>query len=408
MTPDPFPIALRRFIDANGQPNGMLVNRDTFAPSIPGSLYAASLARRCASPNTLYRYLQFAQALLSWGLESGVDLDQRLLHGLPLSGGEIEYYGLWLERRLKRGQAKLQQPSVVTFNAYLIGAEEMINWFMDHYFEPIGRDRGVAIESQRAASHRWWKRVRKVSRSEKVAPDLSDDEISEIETFLGGASKGPQAKSSWIRAYLIWRLAIEFGFRIGEILALRLEDCPTRLDPTFRIVRIEDRTGKPDPRGLKAPRPKTLGRALAPVISNTVFPRLVIDYQADHRLKKARRPNGQTAWRPVLGHTYLLVSDSGDPLPSPSAKSLAEAIARETGVPFNWHLARHAFFNRAYAAVANLEDPTLRASRMEDLVYWGGWRDSNSLSIYTARARRERARTSVAIWGGTQRMEPLA
>lgn len=408
MSIQPFPIALRRFLDVDGRPNGMLVNRNTFAPSIPGSLYAASLARRSASPNTLYRYLQFAQALLSWALESGVNLDERLLHGRPLSGREIEDYGLWLERRLRRGHVTLQRSSVVTFNAYLAGAEDMTTWFMDQYFEPVGLDRGVAIESQRAASHRLWKRVRKASRSEQVAPDLSDDEISKIETFLRRASTGLHAKPSWIRAYLIWRLAIEFGFRIGEILALRLEDCPTRLDSSFRIVRIEDRNGMPDPRGLKAPRPKTLGRALAPILSNTVFPRLAIDYQADHRLKKVQRQNGQTVWRPVLGHTYLLVSDSGEPLPSPTAKSLADAIARETGVRFNWHLARHAFFNRAYAAVAHLEDPNLKASRMQDLVYWGGWRDYNSLSIYTARARRERARTSIAIWGGAQRMDPLA
>ncbi|WP_159441598.1 site-specific integrase [Roseivivax lentus] len=348
------------------------------------------------------------QALLSWGLEAGVDLDRRLLRGEALSSRDIENYALWLERRLKGSKSTLTRENVTTFNAYLTGAEGIVTWFSDQYFEPVGRDRSVAIESQRVASQRWWRRVRKASRSEQVAPDLSDHEISEIETFLRGASKGSNAKPRWVRAYLIWRLAIEFGFRIGEILALRLEDCPTRVDPTFRVVRIEDRTGKSDPRGLKAPRPKTLGRALAPVISNTVFPRLVVDYQADHRLKKVQRVTGQTVWRPVMAHTYLLVSDTGEPLPSASAKSLADAIAAETGVPFNWHLARHAFFNRAYAAVANLEDPNLKASRMQDLVYWGGWRDSNSLNIYTARARRERARTSIAIWGGAQRMDPLA
>lgn len=400
-------MALRRFLDADGRPNGMLIDRETFAPSVAASVYGASLARRCASPNTLFRYLQFAQALLSWGLESGFNLDQRLLKGETLSNGEIERYAIWLERRLRGAKSTMTRKNVTTFNAYLMGAEEMFVWFADQFLEPIGRDRGLAIEAQRVAAHRWWRRVRKRSTSERLAPDMSDDQISRIETFLRQASQGQSAKPGWVRAYLIWRLAIEFGFRIGEILALRLEDCPNRSDPSFRIVRIDDRFGKPDPRGLAAPRPKTLGRSLAPVLTNTVFPRLVVDYQADHRLKKVCRASGQVTWRPVMAHTYLLVSDTGEPLPMPSAKSLAEGIARETGVPFTWHLARHAFFNRAYAAVANLRDPNLMSARLQDLVYWGGWRDANSLSIYTSRAKRERACSGIAIWGGAQRLESL-
>ncbi len=395
-------------MDTQGRPQGLLVCQQTFEPSISGSLYAASLAQRCASPNTLFRYLQFAQSLLSWGLAEEVDLDSRLLRGRALSSAEIEGYSRWLERRLLAGRSTMSRANVTTYNAYLTGAEEMVAWFMDQYFEPVGRDRGQAIESERAAAHRLWRRVRKPAKSERIAPDLSDDEISSIETFLRRASTVSDPEPAMIRAYLIWRLAIEFGFRIGEILALRLEDCPSRADPSFRIVRVEDRNGELDPRRLKAPRPKTLGRSLAPIISNTVFPHLVVDYQANHRLRRIRRVSGRTAWRPVMSHTYLLISDTGDPLPMPTAKSLAKRVAAETGVPFTWHLARHAFFNRAYAAVANLEDPTLRTVRMQDLVYWGGWRDPKSLDIYTARARRERARSGIAIWGGGQTMSSLA
>jgi len=117
-SPQPFPVALRRFFDNEGRANGILVDRQTWTPSTVGSLYAASLARRCSSPNTLYRYLQFAQALLSWGLEEGVDLENRLLLGHSLSSGEIERYGLWLEGRLKRGRTTLTRKSVTTYNAY--------------------------------------------------------------------------------------------------------------------------------------------------------------------------------------------------------------------------------------------------------------------------------------------------
>lgn len=57
---------------------------------------------------------------------------------------------------------------------------------------------------------------------------------------------------------------IELGLRIGEVLALRLEDCPARIRPTFKIIRIEEREGSRDPRSKRPARPKTLGRELSP------------------------------------------------------------------------------------------------------------------------------------------------
>lgn len=408
---DNYRIALRRFSDENGTPRGLLLDRRTFHPSLAGSIYEASLSRRCSSPNTLYRYLQFSQALLSWGAESDLDLDARLLSGETISASETERFALWLEHRFRNGRPSINRRSIRTYNGYLSGAEEMIGWFVEHYYERTVPDipRAIAIDAILQSSHRSWRRVHKANTSEDVSPDISDEDIAKIETFLRNAIRGNSAEPRWVRAYLIWRLAIEFGMRIGEILALRLEDCPTRADPSFRIVRIEDREGAPDPRGVYAPRPKTMGRALAPVISNTAFPRLVIDYQADHRSRKIVGGSGRIVRRPIMSHNYLIVSDEGDPLSTFTAKSIASLISREAGVEFTWHLARHAFFNRAYAAVARISDPTKQAVRLADLVYWGGWKSDDSLNIYNRRTRRERARTALSIWGGShERWDALA
>ena len=66
------------------------------------------------------------------------------------------------------------------------------------------------------------------------------------------------------------------------------------------------------------------------------------------------------------------------------------------------------FFNRAYAAVSRLDDLTLRTTRLDDLVFWGGWKDPESLNIYVRRARGERARLGLAAWGsGEQRWKVL-
>lgn len=211
----PYRVALRRFPDHSGPPSGMLLDRLTLSPSVAGSIYCSSQARRSASPNTLYRTLHAAQAFLSCWLEEGVDLEQRLLEGLPLSTAEIERYGVWLEERLQRDGGPLTGKRVPTFNTYLSAAERMTGWFMDMYFTADGVDRSLAIESRRRVAARAWRQVRKRTASVRVAPDLTDDEISTIETFLHNASRAPNAERRWVRAYLIWRLSIEFGFRIG-------------------------------------------------------------------------------------------------------------------------------------------------------------------------------------------------
>ncbi|WP_375259512.1 hypothetical protein [Citreimonas sp.] len=404
-----YSVALRRFQTPQGQARGILQNANTYQPSIIGSLYEASLSRRCASPNTLYRALTSAQALLSWANDTNIDLERQLLAGIPLDIRDIEAFAHWLEMRCRKDAATLTRASIKTYNAHLAGAERMVTWFVDQYYDIAHEKlpRGVLLDALHRTSRRAWKSQHIKEAADSAAPDLSDDDISTVETFLHSAAKANNAEPRWVRAYLIWRLAIEFGMRIGEILALRLEDCPSRANPAFRVVRIEDRKGSPDPRGVYAPRPKTLGRDLAPILSNTAFPHLVIDYQVDHRLKRVRRASGRVVRRPVLSHTYLLVDDEGNPLSVFTARNLAKAIEHNTGVLFSWHLARHAFFNRAYSAVAGIEFPTERTIRLGDLIYWGGWRDPGSLDCYVRRARKDRARTGIAIWNGSNRWDAL-
>jgi hypothetical protein len=81
-----------------------------------------------------------------------------------------------------------------------------------------------------------------------------------------------------------------------------------------------------------------------------------------------------------------------------SAQEIAEKASAETGINFTWHLARHAFFNRAYEAVADIQDPTQRQIRLNDLIYWGGWSNEKSLRIYIRRAQRDRAQRALSGW----------
>lgn len=393
-----------RFLGVDGRPRGLLIDRFTQTPSVCGSIYEAFLSGHVRSHNSLYADLGHLAALLSFGVETELNIEGSLLAGQPLKPSEIDGFARWLIDRTYVGDRGLSPSKVKTINARLRGARLATEWFINQYLnlEDATVARSLAVEQAIANSRRSWKRNLRRQVGEVAAPDLSDDDLSTIETFLFGASSGDNADPMWVRAYLIWRLAIEFGFRIGEILGFRLEDCPSRTSTTFNVVRVEERSGPSDPRGTYAPRPKTLSRALAPILSNSVFPRLVVNYQADHRLRCARTAAGNTVKRPIVSHQFLLVSDKGEPLPTRSAGNLAQCISRETGIQFHWHLARHAFFNRAYSSVAQIADKGSREVHLQDLVHWGGWSDENSLNIYVQRARKKRATTGLAVWNGAR------
>lgn len=127
------------------------------------------------------------------------------------------------------------------------------------------------------------------------------------------------------------------------------------------------------------------------MLDHTVFPRLVTDYVSTYRYRSVEI-NGRRQKKFLLSHDFLIVSESGAPLSLRSADDVAKAISQGAGVDFNWHLARHAFFNRAYAAVAGADTKEAREAQINDIVFWGAGRTRRaSRSTRGERGRRERA-----------------
>jgi len=274
-------------------------------------------------------------------------------------------------------------------------------WFISQFASPKSKtqhERTIGIQILIDAQKRMWKDAKVRVRQDSVATDLTDEEISKIESYLRPENRSSAvSKAIANRDYLIWRMAIEFGMRLGEILAMRVEDCPTRNKPYFSIVRIEERGPDYfDPR-TDAPRPKTLSRDLGYQLSDTAFPKLVSNYISEHRYIRVEH-KGRKINRFSLSHKFLIIARNGNPLSGKMADKIAQSIKKATGVDFHWHLARHAFFNRAYSAVVDVENPTVKDARVADLVVWGGWEDPESLGIYSRRARRERAKTPLHLW----------
>ncbi|MBE3638675.1 site-specific integrase [Mangrovicoccus algicola] len=249
-----------------------------------------------------------------------------------------------------------------------------------------------------------WRQVKPLDiAKEEFAEDLEDAEIREIETFLAHAAASGGADSRVAaRDYLMWRMAIEYGLRIGEILALRLEDLPCRTQDWLKILRTDRRGDLVDPRAPRAPQVKTLGRDLGYYFRNSRFPELFSRYQLSHRWVWASRKSGARYQKTRFAHPYLVINATdGMPLSMQSAQRRAAFIRAETGVDFHWHAARHSFFNRAYVLMDAIKDPLEREEMRAGLVYWGGWSSEDSLDIYTATARRNKARGAAFALEGT-------
>ncbi|WP_397572628.1 hypothetical protein [Silanimonas sp.] len=385
----------------------VLHGRESAMPRPAASLYEAHLALKTDSHNTRARELGHFSQLYAWADAGKVDLDEVLLTGQGLTAPQIRAFAAWMRKPRAQANGVIPAEKRPSINAAFRAASVICTWFIRQYANPssvTNARRTIEIELLVEAQKNAWKEVLIKVPKHSAAPDMTDEEIAAVEGFLKPETRSESVGHpiAW-RDYLMWRMAIEFGMRKSEILAMRLSDCPTRTKPYFKIVRIEERGDSyVDPRR-NPPRPKTLSRDLNMLFDNTVFPRLVTDYVSIYRYRSVE-VCGRRQKRFLLPHNFLIIAESGNPLSLRAADDVANAIAQGTGVDFNWHLARHAFFNRAYAAVAGAESKEAREAQINDIVFWGGWEDPKSLEIYSRRARAERARSALMVWqrGGNQ------
>ncbi len=379
------------FLDTSNVPRHVVTSRQTGAPGVAASLYESYLALRSDSAKSRSAMLYALASLYSWAefTELEFDLDARLIGGLGLSATEVTAFSAWLRVRLS-GSKRAVLPATArgNYNQILHFCRQACVHFITQYgpVSDLSVDRVRQIELLVRAQERVWQKARVKNRNQRVAPDLTDDELRRIETYLLPANRAAEVGEAIAhRDYLIWRLTIEFGLRIGEILSLRIQDCPSAGRDFLSIVRIEEREGDAtDPRGANAPRPKTLSRDLRSLWQHSNAFKQIGLYAT--RFRRARvHEHGRYVFRWLLPHPFLLVGAKGMPLSVSTTNDVASAIKRATGIDFHWHLGRHAFFNRMYLNAKSNQE-------LQDLVYWGGWESDKSLLIYSRRARADRAR----------------
>ena len=321
-------------LDKQHRARYVLTRRADAYPSVIGGLYEAALSNRYDSPKTLYKRLGGLVYLLTWAEETACEVERRFLAGTPLETRHISGIAMWIESRFTR-DGVMPRAKRLTFNSILDAVRAAEAWFLSNAYRASDPARsGIEIDRLLAGQTRIWNRWKRRNAGINEAPDLSDEVVAKIEAYVRNSARAPNASHNALRTYLIWRLTMEYGLRIGEVLALRIQDCPRHPGSLLHIVRIEDRDSR-DPRGIYAPRPKTLGRSLGTIHSNTMLPHLIWDYVSAHRFSLKKRPDGTTRRSPRVPHPFLLVSEGGAPLSQASASKAAQRIATEVGIPFH-------------------------------------------------------------------------
>ena len=388
----------------------LLIDRNSGQADVLGSLYSAHLVLTGKKRNTILGELRCAAKLLSWSAETDHQLCIQLADGHPPTLAQGLAFATWLKKRSDLIYTKTTPAQANTYNSTLTSARRFIEWalIVTNSGDPHGMERALSVLAS------VWSHIGTIKAvSLPLAKDLTDDQIDHIESVLYSRAFSVGQKSSGVafRDYLMWRISIEYGIRLGEMLSIRLRDLPSLNRNSLSIVRNEHRQGELDPHR-SAPSVKTLGRDLVYFFKHSAFPSLFNIYVNEHRWVWSTRRSGQRFQRSQFPHEFLLIGTrTGDPLSIQAAETRADEIERLIGFPFGWHTCRHAFFNRAYEEMDKIRDQFQRDERKAGLVYWGGWLSESSLKIYTRTQRQKKARSAgidlISHWespphGGTQ------
>jgi len=381
-----------------GETRALFIHKETLAPSSAMSIYETHLYTIGQSKNSVKSMFTEMNYLFTWAQKTpDLNLDTLLLNGGRLKPKHIRAFRSWLENRANTQKNDKVPLDTGYRNSILTTCSTVFQFFVSQYAAfDTDTTRDISVANIRLD----WKAAKKKQRIKKVADNLTEEEVLAIETTMKIESQIAQGVKQAIahRNYLMWRLSIEFGMRIGELLLLELQDLPSRDRHNIKIVRVDERGNDFfDPRGTNAPLVKTLSRELGFVIKNSPIPKLLSIYTTKYRNRKIIK-HGRKVRQLITDHPFLILEHHrrGAPLSVGSAQDIAKKIANDSGVKrFHWHLSRHSFFNRAYKAIASNED---YKDQKKVLQVYGGWEDIKSMDIYVARARKERAGMTLAFW----------
>jgi len=393
------------------EPQWLFLNKSNNSPSPVISLYYPnSIEAKNNGHDSQERVLRSLFYLFTWADKVYKPVDELILSNKVFDEIDLNKFSHWLRQRGTKvkdvidGETYIKRIDGGYFEQVISDIYEFLVWSVGFLYLPPGYKRNSAelLEQQAVVkdmTKEWAKKAKKlVPKDVKDVNDLTDDEIIKIDFALHPANRNDAGRAIVIRDYLIWRIAIEFGVRKGEILCLEVDDLPEGSNSFLNIRRIEDRGDDYIDERSNPPKVKTLSRIL-----DQLFPDA--PYSSDGTLKCPHTDSvlkyshvkhwvtEYLGWhRPIdAKHKFVFVRhDSNTATPLASLQQLCDKIKELPGLGgFHFHLTRHSFFNRLFATKIDSE---YWDRDKADIQYYGGWSSDKSIEVYTSRARKTKAR----------------
>jgi integrase len=348
----------------------ILVNIISWLPYKLALRWVMNQGRGHLASSSLENYLRSLKLIYEWADLQRIDFDTFIINGYHLDHNQFRSLIMFL--RENSVSKETNAISNNTYNRHLYVVENFFRWILYPYnCGGLRRlsDKEITIILQK---YKFFFDSQKLttSRSRRMQP-ISFEEEASIRAYLKptederGKILWPDnglRKSSKLRNYLMFELAICLGLRRGELLKLRIDSLPRGNEKKeIKILRFPD-----DPADSRKNEPSVKSSER----------RLPIP---PHLLKWISRYLNE---KPPLGRRgyatpYLFVTRSGEPVSITEANNIVQSIGTNSGVDnLTWHRFRHTWAER-------LADKLLGVEKgLDYLRRLGGWKSSESAERY--------------------------
>jgi len=406
---------LNRAHPSVGEPQWVFVKSSNHCPDpVISIFYHNYLVPRVSGHRSQETYLRDLLYFVTWCEEKkNKPASEVILQSNIFTRTDLNNFSNWMRTRGSKTKTRdgvdlekhpYKQIGGKTYSRVIDRTKEFLNWAVNFFLNPdnLAKDSLHLLEQKTLVKNsisEWAKEKRNAVpyRNNKII-DLTDDEIIAIDKVLHPSRRKEKDHAVVVRDYLLWRIAIEFGVRGGEILALEINDMPEGQQEYLEIRRVEDRGADyKDPR-TNPPRPKTLSRVLPMLLPNAEYNPANGEVKGDYEETILSCSHVVYWWtvysahyRPFnTPHDFVFCEHADDEYkPLASLTCLVDYVRDKTGIKnFRAHICRHSLFTRLMLTKINSDN---WERDLLDIKYYGGWKNDKSIMAYTKRAQEDLA-----------------
>ncbi|WP_213879498.1 site-specific integrase [Pseudomonas sp. dw_358] len=289
-----------------------------------------ALTRRDLSPNTLIRNLRELSILFAWLFALGIDLNAcvaglRMFTEAELSGSLCERLRMAVKIPFAQvGVASIKQSqkvavSPLTYKLRLITVRQFLGWCFRIKMGSLASDDPALVRIQTHKDHVDQilanQEISNPPQNKSLTKGLRDHEVLALIWCVD--FRNPEAyginEHVRFRNFIVVMIMLNFGLRPAEVLTLRVDDIEFGSVTALRVFR---RVADPD--DMRSPRPRVKRNGRDIVVQVPTILRLIEEYIEVHREAVMDRFGKD--------HSYLIVSDEGDPLHGNSVSNYFQII----------------------------------------------------------------------------------